>query len=163
MLTDGRTRSGLARRVIASAAIGATMLFGAGAAHAYETTPGWVASDYVTGFDHGSEAGPVGLAFDGDGNLLVSNNSTASLHKVAPGGGTAAGTKIKDGYGAATGLAFDKSGRLYMARATSHDVVELNPASGDVIRSVVTGLPCPVGLATYTVSFDLFVSIVFCP
>jgi len=163
MLTDGTTRSGLARRVIASAAIGATLLLGAGVAQAYETTPGWVASDYVTGFDYGSEAGPVGLAFDGEGNLLVSNNSTASLHKVAPGGGTAAATKIKDGYGAATGLAFDKSGRLYMARATQHDVVELNPASGDLIRTVVAGLPCPVGLATDPVSGDLFVSNVFCP
>ena len=163
MLTDGTTRCGLARKVLLSAALGATMLLAAAAAQAYETTPGWVATDYVTGFDHGSEAGPVGLAFDGDGNLLVSNNSTASLHKVAPGGGTAAGTKIKDGYGAATGLAFDKSGRLYMARATQHDVVELNPASGDVIRTVVSGLPCPVGLATDPVSGDLFVSNVFCP
>jgi uncharacterized repeat protein (TIGR01451 family) len=163
MLTEGTTRSGLARRVLASAAIGAAMLLGVSAAQAYETTPGWIASDYVTGFDHGSGAGPVGLAFDGGGNLLVSNNSTASLHKVGPGGGTAAGTKIKDGYGAATGLAFDKSGRLYMARATSHDVVELNPASGDVIRSVVSGLPCPVGLATDPISGDLFVSNVFCP
>jgi uncharacterized protein DUF11 len=163
MMTDGTTRSGLARRVIASAAIGATLLLGANVAQAYETAPGWVASDYVTGFDYGSETGPVGLAFDGDGNLLVSNNSTASLHKIAPGGGTAVGTKIKDGYGAATGLTFDKSGRLYMARATSHDIVELNPASGDVIRSVVSGLPCPVGLATDPVSGDLFVSNVFCP
>lgn len=163
MLTDGTTRSGLARRVLASAAIGAILLLGASAAQAYQTTPGWVATDYVTGFDHGSEAGPVGLAFDADGNLLVSNNSTASLHKVGPGGGTATGTKIRDGYGAATGLAFDKSGRLYMARATQHDVVELNPASGELIRTVVAGLPCPVGLATDPVSGDLFVSNVFCP
>ena len=163
MLTDGTTRSGLARRVLLSAAIGATMLLGAGAAQAYETAPGWVASDYVTGFDHGSEAGPVGLSFDIGGNLLVTDNASASLHKVGPGGGTAAGTKIKDGYGAAAGLAFDKSGRLYMARATQHDVVELNPASGDLIRTVVSGLPCPVGLATDPVSGDLFVSNVFCP
>jgi uncharacterized repeat protein (TIGR01451 family) len=163
MLTDGWTLSGLARTVFTSALIGATMLLGATAAQAYETAPGWVASDYVTGFDHGSGAGPVGLAFDSVGNLLVSNNSTASLHKAAPGGGTAAGTQIKDGYGGATGLAFDKSGRLYMARGTQHDIVELNPASGEVIRTVVSGMPCPVGLATDPISGDLFVSNVFCP
>src|SRR3954452_10419882 len=148
MLTDGTTRRSLSRRALTAVAIAATTLFAATSAHAYQTAPGWVASDYVTGFDHGSEAGPVGLAFDSSGNLLVSDSPAASLHKVAPGGGTAAGTKIRDGYGQAEGLAFDKSGRLYMARGTQHDVVELNPASGDVIRSVVASLPCPVGLAT---------------
>src|SRR3954447_7159558 len=162
MLTDGTTLSSLARRALATLAVGATTLFAAGAAQAYQTAPGWIASDYVTGFDHGSDAGPVGLAFDGSGNLLVAAASTASLHKVPPGGGTAAGTKIRDGYGQAEGLAFDKSGRLYMARGTQHDIVELNPASGQIIRTVVGGLPCPVGLATDPVSGDLFVSNVFC-
>src|SRR3954453_17410840 len=139
-----------------------TMLLGATAAQAYQTTPGWVASDYVTAFAHGADAGPVGLAFDGSGNLLVAGGDAATLHKVPPGGGTAAGTKIRGGYGQAEGLAFDKSGRLYMARGNQHDVVELNPASGEVIRTVVGGLPCPVGLATDPVRGDLFVSNVFC-
>jgi hypothetical protein len=162
MLTDGTTRSSLVRRVLITAAVGATALFGATAAQAYDTAPGWVATDYVTGFDHGSEAGPVGLAFDTAGNLLVTDAPAASLHKVPPGGGTAAGTKIRDGYGGATGLAFGKDGRLYMARGLQHDVVELNPASGEVLRTVASGLPCPVGLATDPVSGDLFVSNVFC-
>src|SRR3954447_23136636 len=140
-----------------------TMLLGATAAQAYQTTPGWVASDYVTAFAHGADAGPVGLAFDGSGNLLVAGGDAATLHKVPPGGGTAAGRKIRGGYGQAEGLAFDKSGRLYMARGNQHDVVELNPASGEVIRTVVGGLPCPVALATDPVSGDLFVSNVFCP
>src|SRR3954471_19361190 len=94
--------------------------------------------------------------------MIGAASTTASLHKVPPGGGTAAATKIRDGYGQATGLAFDKSGRLYMARGTQHDVVELNPASGELIRTVVSGLPCPVGLATDPISGDLFVSNVFC-
>jgi hypothetical protein len=162
MLIDGTTFSAVARKVLAVAAIGVTSLFAASTADAYQTASGWVASDYVTGFDHGATAGPVGLAFDGSGNLLVAAAPTASLHKVAPGGGTAAGTKIHDGYGAASGLAFDKNGRLYMARTTQHDVVELNPASGDVIRTVVSNLPCPVALATDPISGDLFVSNVFC-
>jgi uncharacterized repeat protein (TIGR01451 family) len=135
---------------------------GAGAAEAYQTAPGWVATDYVTGFDHGSGAGPVGLAFDGSSNLLVAAAGSASLHKVPPGGGTAAGTRIRDGYGHAAGLAFDKTGRLYMARGLDGDVVEINPASGEVLRTVVSGLPCPVGLATDPISGDLFVSNVFC-
>src|SRR5690242_6131461 len=163
MQTHGLTHRSHLRRALIALAIGAATFFAAGAAQAYDTAPGWVASDYVTGFDHGAEAGPVGLAFDGSGNLLVTAVASASLHKVPPGGGTAAGTKIKDGYGVAAGLAFDKAGRLYMARGSRGDVVELNPASGDVIRTVVSGLPCPVGLATDPISGDLFVSNVFCP
>jgi uncharacterized repeat protein (TIGR01451 family) len=162
MLTDRPTRNSLARRVLTALAACAVTLAGAAAAQAYDTAPGWVASDYVTGFDHGDGAGPVGLAFDGSANLLVASSASASLHKVPPGGGTASGTKIRDGYGHATGLAFDKGGRLYMARGSQHDVVELNPASGELIRTVVTGLPCPVGLATDPISGDLFVSNVFC-
>jgi uncharacterized repeat protein (TIGR01451 family) len=162
MLTDGTTISGLARRAVIVAATGMATLLGAAAAQAYQTAPGWVASDYATGFAHNDDAGPVGLAFDSAGNLLVSDVASASLHKVPPGGGTAVDTKIHDGYGQAAGLAFDKSGRLYMARGTQHDVVELNPASGDLIRTVVDGLPCPVGLATDPISGDLFVSNVFC-
>jgi uncharacterized repeat protein (TIGR01451 family) len=162
MLLDGTNRGALARKAAIVVSLGALSGFAAGAAQAYQTAPGWVASDYVTGFDYGSAAGPVGLAFDGSGNLLVGAALTASLHKVPPGGGTAAPTKLRDGYGQAAGLAFDKSGRLYMARGNQHDVVELNPASGEVIRSVVSGLPCPVGLATDPISGDLFVSNVFC-
>ena len=135
----------------------------AGVAQAYSAASGWVASDYVTGFPHNNPgAGPVGLAFDGDGNLLVAVTTNQALYKVGPGGGTAANTKLHDGYGGASGLAFAKDGRLYMARDMAHDVVEVNPASGDVIRTVVAGLPCPLGLATDPISGDLFVSNAFC-
>src|SRR4051794_34209894 len=146
MVTHGMTLSSLTRRAAVTLAIGATALFAAGAAQAYQAAPGWIASDYVTGFDHGADAGPVGLAFDGSGNLLVTDSPAASLHKVAPGGGTAAGTKIRDGYGQAEGLAFDKSRRLSMARGTQHDIVELNPASGKLTRTGGSGLPWPCGL-----------------
>jgi uncharacterized repeat protein (TIGR01451 family) len=163
MVKCATTVASTARKVAITVAAAATVLIGATAAQAYQTTSGWIASDYVTGFDHGAAAGPVGLAFDGSGNLLVAGGDAATLHKVPPGGGSAAATKIRDGYGQAEGLAFDKTGRLYMARGTQHDVVELNPASGEVIRTVVSGLPCPVALATDPISGDLFVSNVFCP
>ena len=155
---------GSAARTVAAGLVTAGLaLAGATSVQAYQAAPGWVATDYVTGFAHPrGQAGPVGLAFDGVGNLLVANSGTASVHKVPPGGGTAAGTAIRDGYGGATGLAFDKSGRLYMARGVEHDLVELNPASGEIIRTVVAGLPCPAAVATDPISGDLFVSNVFC-
>src|SRR3954470_20010708 len=163
MLIDGTILISAARKAAFLAALVATMAFGAASAQPYSTASGWIASDYATGFQHGDEAGPVGLAFDGSGNLLVADSPAGSLHKIAPGGGTADGSKIRDGYGQGEGLAFDKTGPLYLARGTQHDVVELNPASGEVIRTVVAGLPCPVGLATDPISGDLFVSNVFCP
>jgi uncharacterized repeat protein (TIGR01451 family) len=49
-----------------------------------------------------------------------------------------------------------------MARRDHGDVIEINPANGDVIRTVVGGMPCPVGLATDPISGDLFVSNNFC-
>jgi uncharacterized protein DUF11 len=140
----------------------------AATAEAYQAAPGWVASDYVTGFSFKSgAAGPVGLAFDGRGNLFVGATSSARLHKVPPGGGTtAAATVLRDDYGSVTGLTFDKAGHLYMARgfdpAGRSDVVEVSPSDGSIIRTVARGFVCPVGLATDPISGDLFVSNVFC-
>jgi uncharacterized repeat protein (TIGR01451 family) len=162
VLTHGTTLSKTARRLVLAAVCAGAMLIAAASAQAYDTAPGWIATDYATGFAHESDAGPVGLAFDGAGNLLVADSPAASLHKVPPGGGSADATKIRDGYGQAEGLAFSKDGRLYLARGNQHDVVELNPASGAIIRTAVAGLPCPVGLATDPISGDLFVSNVFC-
>ncbi len=168
MNDNGLTLGRAARTAVVAMAAFAALLASAGSAAAYQAANGWVASDYATGFPFHAggaaegAAGPVGLVFDGGGNLLVADNPAAALYKVAPGGGSAAATKLRDGYGQAAGLAFDTSGRLYLARGAQHDVVELNPASGEVIRTVVSGLPCPVGLATDPVSGDLFVSNVFC-
>jgi uncharacterized repeat protein (TIGR01451 family) len=69
---------------------------------------------------------------------------------------------VRDGYGIAAGLAWDKNGRLYMARRDHGDVIEINPANGDVVRTVAGSMPCPVGLATDPISGDLFVSNNFC-
>ena len=162
-MLEGSTLFATARKAALLAATTAIALFGAATAQAYTTAPGWTASDYATGFAHQPDGGgPVGLAFDAGANLLVADVASASLHKVPPGGGSADATRIHDGYGQAAGLAFDKDGRLYMARGNQHDVVELNSSSGEVIRTVVTGLACPVGLATDPISGDLFVSNVFC-
>jgi Domain of unknown function DUF11 len=141
----------------------------AATAQAYQAAPGWVASDYVTGFSFKSgAAGPVGLAFDGSGNLFMGATGSATLHKVPPGGGaTAAATVLRRGYGSVTGLTFDNVGHLYMARgfdpAGRNDVVEVNPSDGSIIRTIASGFVCPVGLATDPISGDLFVSNVFCP
>ena len=63
------------------------------------------------------------------------------------------------------GLAFGRDGALYAARwtqARTGEVIELDPATGRVVRQVVGGLACPTGLAVDPVSGDIFVSSVYC-
>src|SRR3954452_17550465 len=82
------------RRVAGIATLAAFAL-SAGAASAYTVNGNWIATDYVTGFPQPSDpnsAGPIGLAFDASGNLLVTDINSGTLHRVPPGGGTAAGT-----------------------------------------------------------------------
>lgn len=147
-------------RVVVLAVVGVLAL--AGNAQGYQAAPGWTASDYVTGFSFdAASAGPSGLAFDSHGNLFVTAEGSGTLHKVPPGGGTADSTKLRE-YGGGAGLAFDKSGHLYLAGGYMHNIVELNPATGAVIRTVVDGLPCPDELAVDPISGDLFVSNVSC-
>jgi uncharacterized repeat protein (TIGR01451 family) len=49
-----------------------------------------------------------------------------------------------------------------MAQADKHNLVEINPSNGTQVRTVVSRLACPVGLATDPLSGDLFLSNVFC-
>ena len=147
-----------APRTVLSILVAALTLAAPSLAHGYEVASGWTAEDYSTGYPHGPGAGPVGLAFDGSGNLLVTDPHAGTIHKVPPGGGSAQSTLLRDGLGWVTGLAFDLDGRLYAGKADTGEVVELNPADGSIIRSVVAGIPKPVGIATDPVSGDLFVS-----
>src|SRR3954454_9033657 len=136
-------------------------LLSASPASAYTVHGDWVASDYATGFPQpasADEAGPLGLAFDGGANLYVTDIDTGSLHRVPPGGGTAADSLVAAGLGKAAGLAFGGDGRLYLARADQARVDEINPSTGAVVRTVVSGLACPTALATDPLSGDLFAS-----
>jgi hypothetical protein len=129
------------------------------AASAYQTAPGWTASDYATGFPFfEGGVGPAGLVFDGQANLLAADAKAGALYKVPPGGGDASNRRLADGLGQLIGLAWDLDNRLFVARRDRGDVVELNPADGTFVRTVATGLPCPVGLATDPISGDLFVA-----
>lgn len=139
----------------------AALALSAGTASAYTVNRDWIASDYATGFTppaNPDEAGPLGLAFDGSANLFVTNIATGTLHRVPPGGGSAAANVIASGLGKPAGLAFGSDGRLYLARADQARVDEVNPADGSIVRRVATGIPCPTALAIDPISSDLFAS-----
>jgi hypothetical protein len=156
----GRLRGVLAALALAAAAAWA---IAAAEASAYTIAPGYAASDYATGFpsDSKNHWGPVGVAFDASDNLYVSDFVDGNLYRFQPGGGVA-GTSTLVNYpplrGGIKGLAFTRSGHLYLARAIARDVVEIDPGSGRVVRRVAGGMDCPTGLAVDPVSGDLFVS-----
>jgi hypothetical protein len=131
-------------------------------AAAVTTAPGYEATPWATGFpfDSTQRWGPVGVAFDTSDNLYVSDFVDRHLYRFQPGGGAAsAATRLTGGElgGGIKGLSFAR-GRLYLARATAGDVVEIDQGTGGVLRRVVGGLRCPTGLATDPASGDLFAS-----
>ena len=157
MRTQGRDR--LRARGIAFATT-AILAVSAAPASAYSVARDWVATDYATGFpaQRGNGVGPLGLAFDGGGNLLVTDNPAGSFYRVPPGGGTAADSFVTGGLGQPAGLAFGLDGGLYMDRPDRGKVDQIDPANARVLRTVASGMPCPTGLATDPLSGDLFVS-----
>jgi RHS repeat-associated protein len=127
------------------------------------TTTGFNAQPFATEFPESSGLGPIGLTFDRADNLLVTDPNNGQLYKFGPEGGVASSAQVgTGGVGGLLGIAFSKSGRLYGATSTNlggaGSVVELDPATGSAIRTVVTGLANVDGLALDPLSGDLFAS-----
>jgi sugar lactone lactonase YvrE len=158
---DGLFRRGFARRVtVAVVALGA-----ATAAVAFGATPASdvAVTNFATGFVSGQNIGPIGIAFDGAGDLFTVDRQ--HLYRFGTAGGVANAHVVSSPSGHLTGLAFGHAGQLYAARWTNGrlgDVVELDPGDGSVVRTVIAGLQCPTGLAVDPRSGDLFVSEVYC-
>ena len=160
----------MGRQVAKWAALVAAATFGvvgAGSAIGASSAPDVSATSFATGFTPaGRSIGPVGLAFDGDQRLYVSQRG--DLYRFGPQGGRADSAHRVNSSpipGQLSGLAMGLDGRLYAARrtsATQGDVVELAPDSGAIIREVAGGIACPTGLAVDPSSGDLFVSSVGC-
>lgn len=138
----------------------AALLLHCVAAAAYSTAPGFSATDYATGFttdpDYGW--GPIGIAFDQADNLFVADNVDGNLYRFAPGGGVAGPqTQLGNIGPKPEGLAVTGDGRLFAAREGANDVIEVDPSSGRIMRTVAS-IPCAMGIAVDPVSGDLFVS-----
>lgn len=160
------------------AIVGASSAFGATAA------PGYAVSDWATGMANTGSfgVGPVGVAADPNSihDIYVMNYASSRLYKYndAAGGvedathfvGVVADTGIF-AYGTASGpagIAFDKTGRLYVAIQGWWRVAEIDKTSGQILRYLGspyasfgdgTGqYPGATGIATDPLSGDLFVS-----
>jgi sugar lactone lactonase YvrE len=133
-----------------------------GAAGAYTTASGYAAQDYATGFPESStnDWGPIGIAFDLSDNMYVADNVDGNIYKFQPGGGVASSdTQLTSSPipGGIEGLVASADGELYLARYSTGDIVQVDPDTGDVLRTVAS-VPCATGLAIDPVSGDLFVS-----
>lgn len=142
----------------------------------YTVDSAYALSVYASGFTPNcGGAGPVGMAFDTKGALYVTEFQTGSLYKLPPGGGAVSAVNRLNvtpypgtSCGSAAGLAFSRSGRLYLALengatfpSATNEVIEVDPTTGAIIRQVATG-GCPVGLQTDPVSGDLFFTTAGC-
>jgi hypothetical protein len=135
---------------------------------------GFVLTPYATGFvadnifygdvNFGC-TGAAGLAFDSSGNLFVNDFPTGIIYKFPPGGGVAGpSTQLNStSLGVSlNGLAFDSGGNLYASfDATTGDfttgsVVQINPSTGAIIRTISAGLNCPSEVVVDPLSQDLF-------
>jgi hypothetical protein len=101
--------------------------------------------------------GPVGLAFNGENHLLVSDAANLGFYSFGPLGSNAP-SPITTG-NVQTGLTFGKYGQLFAALYQAGNIDQVDPSSGAFIRQLNppgTTYPCIIGLATDPISGDLF-------
>jgi len=102
---------------------------------------------FITNYSTG-ENGPRGLAFDGAGNLYVSNQTSGTIVKIPTGGG--AGSVVASGLNFPNGVVFDNIagpdfGDLYVANGGNGTIDQITPA--DIVTQIVSGLSSPNGIA----------------
>ena len=129
---------------------------------------GYAASTFASGFAYTSGCvGPVGLAFDSQDNLLVSDNADGNLYRFSPEGGSAdPGHLVADPFNSPgiSGLVFGRHGSLYAGGEYGalcliiNTIAQLDPGTGQVIRYLNAPGTCVLGLAIDPLSGDMFVT-----
>ena len=89
--------------------------------------------------------GPVGLAFDSNGNLYVANHGNNTIHRYSRTGADL-GIFVSTGLSLPTGVAFDSQGRLVVCNYGDGSL-NIYSATGTLLSHVVTGMLNPIALA----------------
>ncbi|MGC1678689.1 MAG: protease pro-enzyme activation domain-containing protein [Candidatus Binataceae bacterium] len=136
--------------------------------------PGFVVTPYAIGFFAQAYSfgninfactGAVGLAFDSSGNLYVSDAPQGNIYKFPPGGGVVGASTLITPTSLGKTLAnlvIDASGNLYGSfDATTGNfntgaVVQIDPSSGTVTRTIASDLTCPSAISIDPLSGDIF-------
>lgn len=106
-------------------------------------------------------AGASNPAFSATGDAYVAHFQSGDLYRLRDTGGAAVGPLSNLGVTLGKPV-FGKDGKLYATRGVtgasfgSGDIIEIDPASGALLRIVAGSLTCPHGLVTDPLSGDLF-------
>jgi hypothetical protein len=141
------------------------------AAGIFTGSHGYQATTFATGLPAGPFGtnacdGAFGLAFDGQGNVYVSDQYNGNLYRFPPSGGSAGDSNYLGHAlgGGAYELAFGNGGQLYGiepapgGNITAGTVVQLSPQTGALIRVVTKALVLPTWLAVDQRTGDLYVT-----
>jgi hypothetical protein len=127
--------------------------------------PGFAVTTFASNFplDCFSPKAPIGLDFNANGTLFVGDVNDGSIYAFGPQGGTAGPAtligRIPSSFGAAlAGLTFTKDGRLYVGMNNGAKILEVNPATGAVIRVVANTPGDPLDMHVDPLSGDIFFS-----
>jgi hypothetical protein len=96
--------------------------------------------------------------FTSGGSTLAGDFLTGGLYQTGQTGGAVSSTNILSTLGPSlANLTYGKDGSLYATTGTSNaELVQLDPTTGAVLRTVASGLVCPTGLSVDPLSGDLF-------
>jgi hypothetical protein len=99
------------------------------------------------------------VTFDSANNFYAADVANGTVYKFGPGGGSTLdpATAFSQLGGNSQGLAFDKSGHLFVAHVNDNKVLELDPTTGAVLRTVAN-IGCPTGMAVDPLSGDLLLT-----
>ena len=133
---------------------------------------GYAVTPFATGFQTGALSfsnvnygGCAGVSTPGfrEGSVYLPNFLNGDLFKIGSGGGAVSNANKLATLGPTLGWAVvGKDGRLYATRAGTGGnfntgiVVELDPNTGAILRTLSANLTCPQGLAVDPLSGDLF-------
>ena len=128
--------------------------------------PGYNVTTFASNFpnDCFTGIGPIGLAFDANGTLFVGDRNDSSIYSFAQQGGIAGAATLVGRIppslgGALAGLTFSKDARLYVGLNIGGQILEVNPATGAVIRTVAQIPDGILDLHVDPLSGDLFFSV----
>lgn len=135
------------------------------AANGYLLTPfatGFMAQNFLYGNVNWGGCGGASIAAFVDDGLYVAGFVDGALYKLGFGGGAVSTANKLSTLGPTLGWpVIGKDGKLYALRGStgasqSGVVVEIDPGTGNVLRTLASNLTCPNGLAVDPISGDLF-------
>ena len=103
-------------------------------------------------------AGANNPSFTSAGTVLESDGDTGAIYQLGLNGGAASNANLLTTLSPALGgFIYGKDGSVYTSQGgEGGSIIQINPSTGAVLRTVANGLTCPAGLAVDPLSGDIF-------